>query len=427
MITDRDYNALADNAYEVDKNKAKHPIRKGDTIDVEDNNKILSSFEVLKVKDNTENGMQAMAVAPLDKNGKADTSQVVIAYAGTNADDDLDVLTDVQTVGLGKDTLTTSTRVEVPFNPNKPSDRYVTTTTIMDAQSVTALQFAEEISKLYPNSRITTTGHSLGEYLALLVAAENQWVNVGFNGPDPYGVLSKKAKEWVKKNPGWLTNFRNREDAIGNLMGNGTGAETMISLDMGLNPFKGAFHSLSTWEFDDEGRLLIPKNEYNKKALQQEIERQLVQEFILKMAVLSDLKAKFQASGGGLSTNEQIYLDDTQALAVVQLASSEFELAMTNTMKVYQDGILDLEDLWKSCVSKAQAASPDLNYGEVMDTLSSANCTESTMVTVPSEDFREKIAKAKQMSEKFTRLVSEIKSELAKLIEIDQELARQLE
>lgn len=117
MITDRDYNALADNAYEIDKNKAKHPIRKGDTIDVEDNNKILSSFEVLKVKDNTENGMQAMAVAPLDKNGKADTSQVVIAYAGTNADDDLDVLTDVQTVGLGKDTLTTSTRVEVPSIP----------------------------------------------------------------------------------------------------------------------------------------------------------------------------------------------------------------------------------------------------------------------------------------------------------------------
>ncbi|WP_157456798.1 lipase [Carnobacterium maltaromaticum] len=184
-ISDKEYNKISDTVYWIDiKHKDYNPdITEGSV------QKIAGqSYKVLKLKDSKENGMQAMAVAPLDKNGKVDTSQVVIAYAGTNVGDDLDVLTDVQTVGLNKDTLTTSTRVEVPFNPNKPSDRYVTTTTTVDAQSVTALQFANEISKLYPNSRITTTGHSLGEYLALLVAAENQWVNVGFNGPDPYGV-----------------------------------------------------------------------------------------------------------------------------------------------------------------------------------------------------------------------------------------------
>ena len=44
----------------------------------------LGQFQVLKVKDNTENGMQAMAVAPVDKNGQVDYSEVVIAYAGLN-------------------------------------------------------------------------------------------------------------------------------------------------------------------------------------------------------------------------------------------------------------------------------------------------------------------------------------------------------
>ncbi len=39
------------------------------------------------------------------------------------------------------------------------------------------------------------------------------------------------------------------------------------------------------------------------------------------------------------------YLDDIQVLAVVQLALSDFELTMTNMMKIYQDGILNLEDL----------------------------------------------------------------------------------
>ena len=422
MPTDRDYKILSDESYEVDSNKNDQPWEKGDILS---NSKLSTDYKVLQVKDNKENGMQAMAVAPI-KNGKPDTSQVVIAFAGANADDDLDVLTDAQTVGLNKDTLTTSTRVEVPFNPNKPSDRYVTNTKIVDAQSVTALQFADEIRKKYPNASISTTGHSLGEYLALLVAAENKWLNVGFNGPDPYGILSNEAKEWVKNNPGWLTNFRNRGDAIGNLMGNGTGAGIKISLAMGLNPLKGAFHSLTTWKFDDKGRLIIPKNDYNKKAIQQESERQLMQQFVMGMVVLQELKAKFQASGGGLSTNEKIYLEDSQALAVIQLASSEFELAMTNTIKIYQEGMLDLEKLWQQCVSKARSEASDLSHGEIMEMLHSVNCTESTMVTLPNEEFREKIAKAKQMSEKFTRLVSEIKSKLAELVQRDQELARQL-
>lgn len=84
-------------------------------------------------------------------------------------------------------------------------------------------------------------------------------MNVGFNGPDPYGILSEEAKEWIKENPGWLTNYRNRGDTIGNVKGNGTGAEIKVSLNMGLNPFQGAFHHLSTWEFDSEVTLLFQK------------------------------------------------------------------------------------------------------------------------------------------------------------------------
>jgi len=40
-------------------------------------------YQVLKTEDNTTNGMQAMAVAPV-KNGKVDTSEVVIALAVAN-------------------------------------------------------------------------------------------------------------------------------------------------------------------------------------------------------------------------------------------------------------------------------------------------------------------------------------------------------
>lgn len=138
MISDRDYKVLANNAYEVDKEKNDNPIRENRVIEVRDSNeKIVNEYKVLKVHDNEiENGMQAMAVAPI-KNGKPDTSQVVIAFAGTNADDGLDILTDTQTVGLNKDTLTTS--VEVPSNSSKTE----THKKIVDDQSFTALQFAD--------------------------------------------------------------------------------------------------------------------------------------------------------------------------------------------------------------------------------------------------------------------------------------------
>ncbi|WP_432228203.1 hypothetical protein ACQ3MN_07750 [Enterococcus faecalis] len=43
-------------------------------------------------------GMQAMAVAPIDKNGSVDISQVVISYAWTNPSDWTDLKTDLRTV-----------------------------------------------------------------------------------------------------------------------------------------------------------------------------------------------------------------------------------------------------------------------------------------------------------------------------------------
>ncbi|WYK02114.1 hypothetical protein A5821_003257 [Enterococcus sp. 7F3_DIV0205] len=48
---------------------------------------LSQKYKVLKAEDNTDNGMQAMAVAPVDDAGNVDTSQVVIAYAGTNFSD----------------------------------------------------------------------------------------------------------------------------------------------------------------------------------------------------------------------------------------------------------------------------------------------------------------------------------------------------
>ena len=85
-------------------------------------------FKVIsKPIDNTSIGMQAMAVAPVDKNGNVDYGHVVIAYAGTNKDDIKDLDTDVQSLGLGRDKL--------------QSRSGLNSAKVVDSQFVTALNY----------------------------------------------------------------------------------------------------------------------------------------------------------------------------------------------------------------------------------------------------------------------------------------------
>ncbi|KXT84258.1 hypothetical protein [Streptococcus oralis] len=123
MISERDYNEIVDRVYHVDSKKTKRkPISEGMNI-------LDGQFKVItKPVDNTSNGMQAMAIASVDKNGNADYSHVVIAYAGTNKDDIKDLGTDVQSLGLGRDKL--------------QSRSGLNSAKVVDSQFVTALDYA---------------------------------------------------------------------------------------------------------------------------------------------------------------------------------------------------------------------------------------------------------------------------------------------
>ena len=156
MTTERDFRYIVDDVYAVDSLKVKVPLKEGAIV-------AQGKFKIITHPvDNTSNGMQAMAVAPVDKNGNVDYSHVVIAYAGTNKDDRLDIQTDIQSIGFG--------------DRRMLSD--LETKTFRKSQFQTALSFAEEIEKTYPSAKITTAGHSLGESLAMYVALKRGYANV---------------------------------------------------------------------------------------------------------------------------------------------------------------------------------------------------------------------------------------------------------
>ena len=72
MTNDRDYREIASDVYKVDKRKYSRYLE-------ENNTTANNNYKVLKLEDNQENGMQAMAVAPVNDRGEVDTRRIVIA------------------------------------------------------------------------------------------------------------------------------------------------------------------------------------------------------------------------------------------------------------------------------------------------------------------------------------------------------------
>ena len=399
-ITDKNYNDIVDGVYNVDAGKVKRPWR---------DDKIFKSngqtFRVLSAKDNTSNGMQAMAVAPVDKNGNVDYSHVVIAYAGTNKDDIKDLGTDVQSLGLGRDKL--------------QSRSGLNSAKVVDSQFVTALNYAkeveEEVRQKHPSAKITTAGHSLGESLAMYVALKRGYANVGYNGPDIHNLISKEEIKYMQEHPEQFRNFRHKYDVIGNITGN----TTQTAIFPYIYPAKDnwgdklEYHNLSQWRFDENGQLV-------------DLDGKRVTN--LKVTALAEAtagmyryqKIKSYLSADGLSSREEIYLDSLQGMALGE--------GMANAARAGAD---DVKHLQEEVVSKAQelwnqldfSSFRYLSYDEVLSTFASAGVTQDTIVGSVEQDFEQMNQKAEKLATEFDTLNQQIIQVIESKLTTDKELA----
>lgn len=203
MTTAEEYMDLADNAYRVDRLFQDPPFVAGKTFTAGPEGH-EQRYQVIDTYDHPANGFQAMAVAPL-VDGVPDLSRIVVSYAGTNPNHRADIVEDVETIVGG---------TQGPLS-----------------QVADAKRFAERVRTAHPGSSVSTAGHSLGGFLALLVAAENGWEATTFNGPDPWEWLSPEAKKRLDADTkaGRLTNYVNEWDLIGNLYAHRTGSVVFVT------------------------------------------------------------------------------------------------------------------------------------------------------------------------------------------------------
>ncbi len=234
MLKDEVNIILSDRVYQLDSSRKDFDdqLKPNANLKLQNRTAELGNFKILKVEDNQENGMQAMAVAPIGADGQPDYSQIIITYAGTNAGDHRDRQTDIQMIIQGRmDRLARS----------EPGGEIEA----VESQAVTALRFAEEVRKQYRNAQITTTGHSLGESLAMFIALKNGWDNMGSHGPDIHNMISPEELAYMRAHPEQFKNYRGNYDYIGGITGNAT--VTGIHLDYGFGVYT---HDLMSWQFN---------------------------------------------------------------------------------------------------------------------------------------------------------------------------------
>ena len=288
MITAEKNKHISDRVYKVGKG---NEVEYEGIYNFNDRNEELGKYKVLAVENNKDNGMQAMAVAPVDSNGEVDTSQIVIAYAGTDFSDQLDTQTDIQQVIQGKKSSLEFYRIQDSIQHRLPSARnkFAVDPTMLSTKKLvttnqleTSEKFAERIKEEYPYSDINFTGHSLGGYMAIRTAIKNKSRATVFNAPDPANTLSKDEIKFALKNPGLIKNYRNPRDTIGNFGGNRLG--TAIYVDSVINnhgltglgfltSLVNTYHSLASWtNFDNEGNLVDKNGKAVQKVILEELD-----------------------------------------------------------------------------------------------------------------------------------------------------------
>ncbi|HFD0536453.1 TPA: DUF2974 domain-containing protein, partial [Enterococcus faecium] len=329
-----------------------------------------------------------------------------------------------------------------------------------------ALAYADAIEKTYSvkdGYTISTTGHSLGGAQAIYVAVLKGYHGFTYAAAGP-GLSEKQLMNYE----GQIINLYDTSDIVtsGWLTG-GKGQLPFHSFGIDNAGWKNYGHDLNQFNLDKNGNyidkygdIIIYSDQHGGVALEQTL---LAQQIIKNKAMIRQMETygeknqwekdrisqlkeenkwlqlqisafsklvtwrkRFTASSGGLSTNEQIYLDDQQALMIMKHAASVFDQAMEQVLVIYQRGIRDLEQLWADGLAMVRRQTPLLSQNEMLDALREVGCTKQTIVDEPTQEFREKIFKIKQLSAEFSTLAKEIEAKINELVQRDRDLARQL-
>lgn len=387
-----------------------------------------------KAASDEDSQLNAMAIAPI-VNGKPDYNNVAVVYAGTNTWEDTGKW------GLGSAGSAAAGGLSGEYD---------------DAQA-----FLNETKEKIAHHKGTITdvaGFSQSGGYMMKMAAEHG-KKMGFQttsfddwGREQFGTLTKDQQKWLKNNPEMLRRYQNdswanwsgRDHKHGMLSSiSGIGEHNTLAkyfdgdtLNLDRLAKDGIFApgmtkaqvelAAKNWAKKNGDKKFWTGDDEEAKARVKEYLKLYGAYKILDLSELKKLRKKLKSSGGGLSKNEEIYLDNSEALLAVMTASQTMKDGLIDVITIYQDAITEAKEVWTEGLQHARSIGTELNDSEIIDALASVGATEASIVTEPTTFYEEQIAKAKQLGESFDSLASEIKAGIDKLVQSDEELSSQL-
>lgn len=129
------------------------------------------------------------------------------------------------------------------------------------SQITTSKLFAQKIKMNYPDATLWLTGHSLGGYLAMIVASEMRLSARVFNSPSPINNMSEAAASYVISHPEKYRSYRINKDYIGNFGINSSDDKLGISKRVNAKKQHGFykkifFHELTRFRLNQQGQIV---------------------------------------------------------------------------------------------------------------------------------------------------------------------------
>ena len=283
----------------------------------------------------------------------------------------------------------------------------------------------KEVIQKYPNAKIDLYGHSLGSMdiqYALACLTEEEASHIGtvhlYNGPNVYSILTSEQKARIDALKYKIYNHIDHKDLVslgypesGSKEASGIVKQlkTKNLIDIGLQ------HMMHGYIYDKNGNLVL------EKGTEAITRKEIIEE---RMKVYYRLKDRLKKTGGGLSSNEKIYLDALQA----RLASDELirvvDEGVDQAQKLKTHLVSDLEK-----VEKALHTVPSgfiLSPAEVEESYAKAGATRQTIVTEVKEKFDRRLSTYQSLSQEFHTFKEQVNSGIEFLKAKDQEIAGEM-